>query len=205
MIRELHQRLFAWFMDRAGERYEELVRERKRRLLDGLTGTIVEIGPGTGPNLRHLDPEVRWIGFEPNPWMDAYLEEEARGRRPAVHLVRGRAEALSLADASADAVLSTLVLCSVEPLEEALQEIHRVLKPGGRFVFIEHVGAPPGSWLRRIQRWIRPAWRRVGDGCRPDRDTGDRIREAGFGRLEMESFRLPLPVVGPHVAGTAWK
>lgn len=205
MIRSLHRRLFAWFMDRVGERYEELVKERKRRLLDGLEGTVVEIGPGTGPNLRHLDEGVRWIGIEPNPWMDSYLAREARRRGRRIHLIRGRAESLCLADASVDAVLSTLVLCSVDPLDSALAEIHRVLKPGGRLVFIEHVGAPQGSWLRRLQRWIRPAWRRVADGCRPDRDTGQRIREAGFRRLELDTFRLPLPVVAPHVAGTAWK
>lgn len=200
----LHQRLFAWFMDQVDERYEELVRERKRRLLGALEGTIVELGPGTGPNLRYLDDDVHWIGIEPNPYMDPYLLEEVQRPR-RLHVIRGRAESLCFPDASVDAVLSTLVLCSVDGLEASLREIHRVLKPGGRFVFIEHVGAPSGSWLRRLQRWIRPAWKCVGDGCRPDRETGRHIRAAGFRRLELESFRLPLPVVSPHVSGIAWK
>jgi len=112
---------------------------------------------------------------------------------------------MEMPDASVDAVVSTLVLCSVDGHRDALAEILRVLRPGGRFVFIEHVGAPEGTWLRRLQRWIRPLWKPVADGCRPDRDTGDRILEAGFERVEMDRFRLPLPVVSPHVAGTAWK
>lgn len=192
-------------MARAGERYEKLVEARKRRLLGGLEGTVVEIGPGTGPNLRYFGDGVRWIGIEPNPYMEPYLREEARRRSRPVQVIRGRAEALCFPDASVDAVVSTLVLCSVDGLDRALSEIRRILKPDGRFVFVEHVGAPPRSWLRRLQGWIRPAWRRLGDGCRPDRDTGRRIRTAGFRRLELESFRLPLPVVSPHVAGTAWK
>lgn len=192
-------------MSRISGRYERLISSRKDRLLQGLVGRVLEIGPGTGPNLRFLAPEAFWIGVEPNRHMYGYLAEEARRRRRSIHVIQGSAEALPLADRSVGIVLATLVLCSVDAPERTLLEIHRVLEPGGRFVFIEHVAAPPGSWLRRGQRWIRPAWRRVADGCRPDRETDRLIREAGFDRVEMERFRLPLPLVSPHVAGMAWK
>lgn len=192
-------------MNRAGDGYERLVEARKRAFLGDLHGTVVEIGPGTGPNLRYLPPDARVVGLEPNPHMHGYLRDEAGRLDRPVDLRAVRAQAADLPDGCADAVVSTLVLCSVDGLDDALGEILRILKPGGRFVFIEHVAAPRGTWLRRFQGWIRPLWKAVGDGCRPDRETGERIREAGFARVEVERFRLPLPVVSPHVAGTAWK
>lgn len=192
-------------MARLSASYEDLISDRKDELFGTLEGTVVEIGPGTGPNLRYLSPEARWIGVEPNPHMDSYLEKEAEVRHRPLRLVRGIAETLPVADASVDVAVSTLVLCSVEGPSRALREIHRVLKPGGRFIFVEHHGAEEGSWLRRIQRWIRPTWKWAADGCRPDRDTDQLIEQAGFARLEMDRFRLSLPVVSPHVAGVAWK
>ncbi|MDX1568547.1 MAG: class I SAM-dependent methyltransferase [Longimicrobiales bacterium] len=204
-LTDLHQRGFAWLMSRLSGSYERLISDRKEELFGELEGTVLEIGPGTGPNLRYLSSEARWIGVEPNPYMESYLENEAEVRHRRLHLVRGVAETLPLADESVDVAVSTLVLCSVEGPDRALKEIHRVLKPGGRFIFVEHHGAEEGSWLRRVQRWIRPAWCWAADGCRPDRDTDDIIENAGFARLEMDRFSLSLPVVSPHVAGVAWK
>lgn len=204
-LQDLHRRLFAWFMDRASGPYERLVEARKEALLVDLRGTVVEIGPGTGPNLRYMPADARVVGLEPNRHMHPYLRSEARRLERSIDIRHGRAESMALSDACADTVVSTLVLCSVESEDPALSEILRILKPGGRLVFLEHVAAPRGSWLRRVQRWVRPVWKTLGDGCRPDRDIGERIRAAGFQRVEMESFRLPLPVVSPHVAGTAWK
>lgn len=202
---DFRRRGFAWLMSRLSESYENLVSDRKARLFADVDGTVLEIGPGTGPNLRHLPPGIRWIGVEPNPHMTPYLEDEAATRHRSVRLVRGVAEALPFQDASVSVAVSTLVLCSVDDPRRALQEIHRVLEPGGRLVFLEHHGAPRGTWLRRLQRWIRPAWRWAGDGCRPDRETDRLIRESGFARLELDRFRLNVPVVSPHVAGVAWK
>lgn len=201
----LRGRFIAWFMARSGGRYDALVEGRKRRLLSGLSGTLVEIGSGTGPNLRYLPAGLRVVAVEPNPFMHPHFLRTAREQDRPVHLVRGDTEALPFADESVETVLSSLVLCSVRGLDGALQEVHRILRPGGRFIFIEHVGAPAGSWLRRAQRWIKPAWRALGDGCEPDRDTHENLLKAGFRMVRLERFEVPLPLVSPHIAGIAEK
>jgi len=122
-----------------------------------------------------------------------------------MELMTGTAEDIPLADESVDAAVSTLVLCSVDNLSDALTEIKRVLKPDGRFLFIEHVAAPEKSLLRSVQHGIEPLWKRMADGCHPDRETWKAIEDAGFGNVEIEHFRLSLPVVGPHIMGTAVK
>jgi ubiquinone/menaquinone biosynthesis C-methylase UbiE len=201
----LHNRFLAWFMAREGGRYDAFVEDRKNRLLGDLQGTLVEIGPGTGPNLRHLPAHLTVVGVEPNPFMHRHFLREAGNGGPAAALVHGRAEALPLRDGSVDAVLSTLVLCSVGDTAGTLSEVLRVLRPGGKFLFVEHVAAPSGSWLRRVQRLLRPAWRVVGDGCEPDRTTEDDLLRAGFREVRVERFRVPLPIVSPHIAGVAVK
>jgi len=197
--------LFAWMLAHGMGRYEQAMGERKRALLAPLRGRVVEIGPGAGVNLHSFAPEVEWIGIEPNPWLHPYLQQEAARLGRTIDLRAGTAEALDLPDASVDAVVSTLVLCSVTDPARVLREALRVLKPGGCFVFLEHVAAPRGSGLRRLQRLLRPGWRVIADGCRPDRETGTAIEQAGFRRVAIERFRGPVPVIRPHIAGVAEK
>jgi ubiquinone/menaquinone biosynthesis C-methylase UbiE len=182
-----------------------MVDERKQDLFRDLEGTVLDLGAGTGPNLSLLPPSVTVIGVEPNPFMHGHYLEAARKRSHPPHLIRGRAEALPFPDDSVDAVLATLVLCSVGGIGHVLTEVLRVLRPGGKLVFVEHVAAPEGTWLRRVQRLIRPAWRYVGDGCEPDRTLEEDLRRAGFQHVSFDSFTLPLPIVGPHLAGFAVK
>jgi ubiquinone/menaquinone biosynthesis C-methylase UbiE len=196
-----YKRAQAALIDRAGAIHSRLVDARKRALLAPLRGTVVEIGPGTGANLPYYDASVRWIGVEPNAFMHDYLEREATRLGRAVELREGRAESLPIPDASADAVVSTLVLCTVHDVDAALREVRRVLRPGGRFVFVEHVAARRGSLTRLLQRAVAPLWQAAGDGCHPDRETWRAIERAGFSELELRHFTLPVPVVGPHVAG----
>lgn len=200
-------RWFAWLLSLVGPAHDRALADRKARLLGGLRGTVVEIGPGVGINLEYYRPVCTVVGIEPNPWMLPRYRERVRSLGVPARLVRGDAARLPLREASVDAVVSTVVLCSVADPGAVLGEIRRVLRHGGRFVFIEHVAAPRGSWLRRLQRWIRPLWRRLGDGCNPDRETGALIGEAGFASVDLEEFEaaLPLPVVRPHIAGSAMK
>jgi ubiquinone/menaquinone biosynthesis C-methylase UbiE len=200
-------RWFAWLLSHGQGFDRDLYGERKRALLGGLRGTVVEIGPGAGVNLPYFASDVRWIGVEPNVHFHGGLRRKAARLGLDADVRAGTAERLDLPDASADAVVSTLVLCSVDDLDAALAEVRRVLKPGGRLVFIEHVAAPPDSLLRRVQRGIRPLWGVIADGCRPDRETGRHIEAAGFTEVQIDRFdaAMPLPVVRPHIAGTAVK
>lgn len=202
-----YQRLFAWMMAHATVQYEAEVGDRKRALFQEIQGTILEIGPGTGPNLAYYPRNSHWIGIEPNPYMDPYLQQEAARLGLNIDIRRGTAEHLAgICDHSVDAVVSTLVLCSVENLAKTLQEVLRVLKPGGRFFFLEHVAAPPNTWLRRLQHWIRPLWKVLGDGCHPDRETWVALEQAGFERVEYQHFRAPVPaIVSPQIIGVAHK
>jgi ubiquinone/menaquinone biosynthesis C-methylase UbiE len=137
--------------------------------------------------------------------MFPYARKEAERLGMAIQLREGRAEQLPADDNSFDAVVSTLVLCSVADPQRVLQEIRRVLKVGGRFVFIEHVAAPHDTGLRRLQNLIKPLWKPMADGCNPNRETWTAIEKAGFRHVEIEHFRLNVPIVGPHIAGYAEK
>lgn len=201
----IRHRLFAALLAAAGRVHGRLVHEWKKRLLGALSGTVVEIGPGAGINLKYYREDVRWIGVEPNVFMHDYIRAEAEHLGRDVEIVTALAEDLPFDDASADAVVTTLVLCSVNDLSESLAEIRRILKSGGRFVFIEHVAADRGTATRRLQRLITPFWKVAADGCHPDRETGPAIDAAGFAAVHYDRFRLSVPVVGPHIAGVATK
>ncbi len=207
--RGLGRRLFAWSLGHADDAQHRLYADRKRRLFQEIEGrggrppAVVEIGAGTGLNAAFLPAGCRWIVVEPNVHFHGRIRQAARDHRLDLDLRSGVAERLPVADAQADAVVSTLVLCSVADVGRALAEARRVLRPGGRFVFVEHVAAPEDSTLRMVQRVVRRPWGWVADGCRPDQDTGRQIREAGFSDLQLESFRADLAVVSPHIAGVA--
>jgi SAM-dependent methyltransferase len=199
----LSKRWFAWALCHTAGRYDALLADRKRDLLGSVDGTIVEIGPGTGTNFRYYPRGMRWIGIEPNPYMHPYLRHAGIAAGIDVDVRESDAEAMGLPGGSVDVVVTTAVLCSVHDQAKTLQEIRRVLKPGGRLVFLEHVGAARTTSLRKVQRFVKPFWRCMADGCDPARDTGDAIIEAGFKLVRFESFRLPLGPVATHIAGVA--
>ena len=206
MLCSLYQRLFARALALGDHAQDAVYGARKRALFADLEGTVLEIGPGTGVNLPYLPGGLRWIGVEPNPHLHRTIREKAAARPDLdVELRTGSAAALDLPDGSVDAVVSTLVLCSVSDVSAALAEIRRVLKPGGRFLFIEHVAAPSGSGLRAVQRVVKPLWRPLADGCSPDRETGRAIEAAGFADVHIEHFRAEIPFspITPHILGSA--
>jgi SAM-dependent methyltransferase len=198
-----YKRVQAWALSRRPRRYDDAVRDQKAALLSPLDGTVVEIGPGGAPNLAFLRPDVRWIGVEPNPFFAPYVRAAAARLGRAVDVRAGTAAQIPLPDGAADAVISTLVLCSVQDVPAALREIRRVLRPGGRFVFIEHVAARERSLARLIQRAVRPLWTLLGDGCHPDRDTARDLQAAGFASVDLHHFEVPFPIIRPHIAGVA--
>ncbi|GIG68576.1 class I SAM-dependent methyltransferase [Phytomonospora endophytica] len=178
----------------------------KTDLIASLSGTVLEIGAGTGRNFPHLSPGAEWIGLEPDRRLHAKLQASAsRHARPNPRILPARAESIPLADESVDAVVSTVVLCSVDDQSTALAEVSRVLRPGGRLVFFEHVAAPRGTWTRRLQRAWAPFSRRFDRGCDPVRDTASAIERAEFAFVEFRRFAMPTglgPTV-PFIAGYA--
>lgn len=177
----------------------------KTRLFADLPDTVVELGPGTGANVRYLRPGTRLVAVEPNLRAHRFLDRAAARRGIALELHAAFAEQLPLPDASADAVVSTLVLCSVSDRARVLSEIRRILRPGGRYVCIEHVAAPPGSVVDRVQRLVEAPWRWLFDGCDPHADTVEQLEAAGFASLAIERFMvatLAVPV-RPTIAAIA--
>jgi ubiquinone/menaquinone biosynthesis C-methylase UbiE len=156
----------------------------RRDLVSTATGATVEIGAGTGLNLDHYPAAVtRLVLTEPNAHMRARLQSKLNGRDAEV--VDAAAERLGFDDDSFDTAVCTLVLCTVPEQAPALAEIRRVLKPGGRLLFLEHVlSERPG--IARLQGLARPVYYVMGRGCHPNRDTLAAIRAAGF---EVESQR----------------
>jgi ubiquinone/menaquinone biosynthesis C-methylase UbiE len=177
--------------------------ERRRRLLAGARGAVLEIGGGTGANLAHYRNVDRVTIAEPDPFMRNRIGPKLDEARVPVEVSAAGAEALPYPDGSFDTVVSTLVLCTVPDQEAALAEVRRVLRPGGRLLFIEHVRAA-GSAARWQDR-LEPLWRRLLAGCHPNRDTVTAIEEAGFEIETFESFYPPDPLSAlmPHVQGSA--
>ena len=197
--------LNATFFWLAGGMFDSLLRRHKRRVYADLPDTVVEIGAGVGANLRYLAPGSTLLAVEPNPAMHRRLREEARRRGVHLDLRKTTAERTDLPDASADVVLSSLVLCTVSDPDQVLAEVRRVLRPGGRFVFVEHVAAREGSALRRLQRWVRRPWAWCFEGCSCERDLAGAIRAAGFDQVDIDGYRLRSPFLpfNTQIAGVA--
>lgn len=178
----------------------------KDRLLADVSGTVLEIGAGRGRNLPRYSRGVRWIGLEPDEKRCHHLQNLAASSGHHEPVLCAGAEAIPLPDNSVDAVVSTVVLCSVDQPSQVLTEVQRVLRPGGVFVFFEHVIAPPGTWLRRFQRFIAPFSRRFDHGCDPARATWRDIEEAGFAKLDLHWFqpRRRLSFEARYIGGQAW-
>lgn len=156
--------------------------EHRRRLLDGLAGTVVELGAGHGLNFPHYPLAVtEVIALEPEPTLRAHAAEAAVDAPVPVRVLAGVADALPLEDASADVAVASLVLCSVPDQDRALAELRRVLRPGGELRFYEHV--IPNCQPRRLLLQAADhsgLWPKIAGGCHPARDTGAAIERAGF-------------------------
>lgn len=203
----LQKRGLAWFMAKGTARYERMVAERKHALFGGNLGNVAEIGAGTGPNLRYLAGAKSYLAFEPNPYMHPYLTRELahQGIAGDIHPLPAEMGLGQLPENSIDTVVSTLVLCSVRDPARLLAQIHRVLRPGGRFLLLEHVGARRGSALRVCQHLLSPAFHVLADGCHPNRDTAVLLRAAPFREYRIDEFELPLGPISPHICGWAEK
>jgi len=158
------------------------LRDARAALLEELTGTVVELGAGTGRNLAHYPTTVeRLVLTEPSPAMRDQIRTRVREIAPAfeVEIVDATADRLPINDGAADTVVSTLVLCSVPALGPAVAEIRRVLRPGGELRLIEHVAAER-PWARRVQQALDPAWSWLEGSCHLDHQTQTALAAGGF-------------------------
>jgi SAM-dependent methyltransferase len=183
--------------------------EHRQRLLARLEGTVVELGAGNGLNFPHYPPEVtEVVAVEPEPTLRAEAQRAATQAAVNVRVCPGVADELPLADASVDAAVASLVLCSVPDQSRALAELRRVLRPGGELRFYEHVLAS-GKGRAMIQNGVAWFWPLVAGGCHPNRDTVAAIERAGFDIERCDRFCFqPMPLaipVTPHVIGSARK
>lgn len=181
------------------------MRQGKATAFADLSSTAVELGAGVGANMRYLPDGARLIAIEPNPHMHTRLRRAARSHGVDLEIRSVVGERIDLPDASADVVISSLVLCSVTDPYAVLAEVRRVLRPGGRFSFAEHVVARPGTPTRWVQRVLRRPWAWVFEGCSCERDLATAIRSAGFSRVDLSHHRLHSPFIpfNTHIAGTA--
>lgn len=190
--------------------YDRLTRSAERKFLGAhrawlaarATGRVLDLGAGTGANFPYLGAGVETLAAEPDPYMRERGRRRAHALGRAITFLPDPAESLSLEMASVDTVLATLVLCTVDDPARALAEIRRVLRPGGRLLFLEHVRLEHPLW-GRVQDAVTPLWKTLFAGCHPNRDTVTAIQRAGFAIGELERYAFG-PIPGPaFVRGVA--
>jgi ubiquinone/menaquinone biosynthesis C-methylase UbiE len=191
--------LFARVYDRITGFVDEA--EQRQRLLEGLSGSVVEVGAGSGQNFRHYPATVTEIvAVEPEPYLRDKATERAGSAPAPVRVVDAAAEALPLDDGAADAVVFSLVLCSVPDQGAALTEARRVLRPDGQLRFFEHVISRRARQAQVQRALSSRLWPQLFGGCHLDRDTAAAIQAAGFETERSERMK----VSGlPHVLGIA--
>lgn len=198
-------RAFSALYDRSLKATEEAgLRSMRAGLLSEATGRTVELGAGTGANFGLYPDGVDLVLTEPDPHMAKRLRAKLSEAGSGEDVLEAPAERLPLADDSADTLVATLVLCTIPDPAAALAEAARVLRPGGKLLFIEHVRANDPALARWQDRLERP-WRFLGDGCHCNRDTVATIEDSPLRLEQAERGQLPKapPIVRPLVRGSA--
>jgi ubiquinone/menaquinone biosynthesis C-methylase UbiE len=182
----------------------------RKGLLKDVYGNVLEIGAGTGASLALYpnSPQLQISLAEPDKNMRAQLEEKIRSNSlNQFSVLACPSEKIDSDDETFDFVFASLVCCSVNDVKASLNEIKRVLKPNGSFIFLEHVAADNGSSRRKWQNRLNPLWRKLAGNCHLNRETESYIKDAGFTLYELkhESMRKAMPLVRPTIRGIAKK
>lgn len=207
--------------------YDSAMANRKRQVLAELESVkatrgngrlvILEIGCANGASLKYYPVGSEVICVEPNPHYRAALYETAQqlpGVQISAFLISSAENMREVESESVDAVVSVAVLCSVDNPDQCLREIMRVLKPGGRLLFLEHVKAPDQFYVIRFVQFLLDlfrVWRAMFDGCRLSRDTENSIRKSGFSAVDIETFEAEFGdggmfrLIRTHISGAATK
>lgn len=221
--KQISQLWFSFFMNAVSPLYNAAVAQHKQQLFaqlqqhntEGKEMTVLEIGCGPGGSL-HMYPKdvpIKLIAVEPNIYHRKYLEHNLTkyDNITLQDFIVCKAEHMeSIESNSLETVISTIVLCSVDDQADVVREIKRVLKPGGRFYFMEHVEGEPGTWLCWFQHLFNRPWSVICDGCNIVRDTASVIQGAGFAEVHIERFvadklNYIFYFVYPHISGYAVK
>ena len=204
----VHHPLFARFYRHLAAGAERAgAAEHRDELLAGLAGRVIEVGCGHGINFTHYPETVTaLVAVEPEPYLRAAAQQAAAKVRLPIEVIDGTADQVAGPDASFDAGVASLVLCSVPDQAAALRELHRVIRPGGVLRFYEHVRATNPRRASRQDR-IQPLWSRFGGGCRPNRETEAAIAAAGFTVEACRRFNFEpcflAAVTAPLILGSA--
>lgn len=203
----MHHPWFARFYAAVSPRLLEAgAGEHRRQLLAGLRGRVIEVGAGNGLNFAFYPPSVaEVVAVEPEPYLRGLAQQAAQQAPYPVVVVGGLAERLSFGDASFDAGVVSLVLCSVAQPNTSLRELHRVLRANAELRFYEHLQAETAG-MRAVQRLIDLVHPLLAGGCHTGRPTLEAIERAGFEIEHLQRFRFPerIPVPqSPHALGSA--
>ena len=194
---------YKWFSNRRSTR--RFTDPYRQELAEQAHGVVLEVGVGAGANFLFYKPEQieRLEAVEPDATMLAYAREQATQARIPITLSQASVEALPFADATFDSVVITLVLCSVQHPAKSMQEIHRVLKPGGSLLLCEHVRSE-GPFNARLQDMMVPLTVRISGNCHWNRDTEQTVREAGFSPVDLRYLgrRALQPILILHAQRT---
>ena len=179
--------------------------EMRRRVIGGAEGTVVEVGFGSGLNLQHYDPGrvEQLVGIEPDPSMLAIAQREMSRATVRAKCIQASGESIPLKTGYADTAVVSYALCTIPEPSAALGEIRRILKPGGRLLFLEHGRSE--RWHGHVQDRLNRPWRYIAGGCNLNRNPTELIESAGFALLESnrERFANVLWLLGNHYSGVA--
>ncbi|KAM7005727.1 thiol S-methyltransferase TMT1A-like [Tautogolabrus adspersus] len=214
---QLYKRVFPICLYRLSISYNKKMQDKKAELFRNLSEfkkpgkqlTVLEIGCGTGTNFKYYPTGCKVVCTDPNPNFQRYLKTSMAENDQITYerfVVASGEDMGSVEDESVDVVVCTLVLCSVNDITQTLREVHRILRPGGAFFFLEHVVADPSTWAYFFQHVLQPAWYYFGDGCEVVRETWKYLESAGFSDLKLRHLEAPLFfIIKPHIMGFAVK
>jgi ubiquinone/menaquinone biosynthesis C-methylase UbiE len=185
------ERILPWLIDLAMRRRD--LAPYRVRTISAANGRILEVGIGSGLNLPLYGKSAgEIIGLDPSAKLLAMASEAGIRSAIPLKLIEGSAESIPLDDRSIDTVVTTWTMCSVPGIDQALAEIRRVLKPGGRLLFVEH-GRAPEARVRWWQDHLNPVWKRVSGGCHLNRAIATLVADAGFDVERLENSYMPGP------------
>jgi len=167
-------------------------RRQREKVVPLASGRVLEIGIGSGLNIPFYDAqqvEHLW-GLDPSPEMWSIAQKNAEEHHIDAEYIQSGAESIPLDDNSADTVMMTYTLCTIPDPQAAMEEIRRVLKPGGKLIFCEHGKAPDAS-VERWQNRVNPVWKKLAGGCNLNRPIPELIEQGGFKSSDMQTMYLP--------------